>query len=364
MACSGPGAEPVCLPAEKGRQPRSKWLRFVTYLVAAGALGYVLAHLNVSDLASGVSRITWWPVVLAIVLHNIPRLVQAFRWAYLLRPAVVRPFLLLHALFIGILMSGIFPLCPNDLVRGVIVSRRTGMGVARVFTSQAIERAADGVALALLVGLTIRGLSVPAYLNHALLALIALVGVVTMVGLGLTLQHRRLEAYLAPRQPAGRIGRWLKMASLEVLAGAKAVKGWTMPICISLALGMVAMQVVSMWLLLYAYHLHLSLIQAAALVGIVTVGTLIPNAPASVGPWQFFCVLGLGLFGVPAGEAAGFSLVAFAIFTVPALLGGVIALVVSPMSWADMRRRHEREPIEARPDLLLQPRQLLLPPAP
>jgi hypothetical protein len=56
--------------------------------------------------------------------------------------------------------------------------------------------------------------------------------------------------------------------------------------------------------------------------------------------------------------------VAFAIFTVPALLGGVIALAVSPMSWADMRRRQSRVPIEVRADLLPQPRQLLLPPAP
>jgi uncharacterized membrane protein YbhN (UPF0104 family) len=101
---------------------------------------------------------------------------------------------------------------------------------------------------------------------------------------------------------------------------------------------MLAMQVVTMWLLLYSYRLELSLLEAAGLFGVITIGTLIPNAPGKIGAWQFFCILGLGLFGVPSAHAAGFSMVAFAIWTVPSLLLGAIAMVLSPVSWADLRR--------------------------
>jgi uncharacterized membrane protein YbhN (UPF0104 family) len=101
---------------------------------------------------------------------------------------------------------------------------------------------------------------------------------------------------------------------------------------------MLAMQVVTMWLLLYSYRLDLSLLEAAGLFGVITIGTLIPNAPGKIGAWQFFCILGLGLFGVPSAHAAGFSMVAFAIWTVPSLLLGAIAMVLSPVSWADLRR--------------------------
>jgi hypothetical protein len=59
----------------------------------------------------------------------------------------------------------------------------------------------------------------------------------------------------------------------------------------------------------------------------------------SIGAWQFFCILGLGLFGVPAAHAASFSIVAFAIWTVPSLLFGGVALLISPVSWADLRAR-------------------------
>ena len=338
---------------EQARRPdngswlwRSRWLKWLTYAIAAAALVYVLWNLKLSDLRQGISNMIWWPVVLAILLQTAPRVVQAWRWGYLLRPVKTRMPVLLHAIYVGTLMNGILPLCPSDLVRGVMVARNTRTGTVRVLSSQAVERAADGVALALVAWLAIRGLRVPAAVDHALLALVALVGAMMAVGLLMTLMHRRLHGYVDSRRPAGRMGRTLKSASLDMLIGAKAVKAWTMPVSISTGFGMVGMHVAVMWLMLYAYRIDLSLWQAAALFGIITIGTLIPNAPGKIGAWQFFCVLGLGLFGVSATHAAGFSLVAFAIWTVPSLLLGVIALVVSPVSWAELtgcRRPHDKE---------------------
>jgi uncharacterized protein (TIRG00374 family) len=311
-------------------------LKWVVYAIAAAALVYVVWNLNLSDLRRGISDMLWWPVVLAILLQIVPRVVQAWRWGYLLRPVKTRMRMLLHAIYVGTLMNGILPLCPSDLVRGFMVARNTNTGTVRVLSSQAVERAADGLVLAVVAWLAIRGLRVPAAVDHALLALVALVAVMMLVGLVATLKHRRLHGYVESRDPVGRAGRKLKSASLELLGGARAVKAWTMPISISTGVGTVGMQVAVMWLMLYAYHIDLSLLQAAALFGIITIGTLVPNAPGKIGTWQFFCILGLGLFGVPAAHAAGFSLVAFAIWTVPSLLLGVVALVVSPVSWAEL----------------------------
>lgn len=318
-------------------------------MVAAGALAYVLWHLSLSDLREGVSQMIWWPVVLAVVVQIVPRLMQALRWGYLLRPIRVRIHHLVHAIYVSLLMNGILPMCPSDLVRGVMVARRTRTGTARIFFSQAVERAADGIVLALVVWLSVRGLQVPTGVSQALLALIVLLGVSVVLGLILVLQRRRLHGYIAPREPDGRIGKRVKSIALEVLAGAKAVRVWTMPLSLSAGLGIVVMQVVTMWLMLHAYHIQLSFLHAAALVGIISIGTLIPNAPASIGAWQFFCILGLGLFGVPAEHAAAFSVVAFAIWTVPTLLFGVVALVVSPVSWAELRGHRRRGTAPVRP---------------
>jgi glycosyltransferase 2 family protein len=330
------GTRQACPSDRSGWLQRSRWLKGLTYAVAAGALAYVLLKLNLSDLRAGLSQMMWWPVVLAVVLQGVPRVVQAWRWGYLLRPVRTRMRVLLHAIYVGTLMNGILPLCPSDLVRGVMVAKRTRTGTARVLSSQAVERAADGVALVVVAWVAMRGLRVPTGVGQAMWALVGLVGAVIVVGLLMRVQHRRLRGYVDARQPVGRLGSMFKSTSLDLLHGAKAVKAWTMPISISAGVGIVAMQVLVMWLMLYAYHIDLSLLQAAGLFGIITIGTLIPNAPAKIGAWQFFCILGLGLFGVSEAHAAGFSLVAFVIWTVPSLLVGVGALVVSPVSWADL----------------------------
>jgi uncharacterized protein (TIRG00374 family) len=342
-------AEQARCPDGPGWLQRSRWLKWLVYAIAAGALAYVLLKLNISDLRQGISHMIWWPVVLAVVLQTAPRVVQAWRWGYLLRPVKTRMRMLLHAIYVGTLMNGILPLCPSDLVRGVMVARSTHTATVRVLSSQAVERAADGFALALVAWLAIRGLKVPAGVDQALLALVCLVGAMMVVGLAMTLQHRRLHGYVDSREPAGRMGRTLRTASLDLLTGAKAVKAWTMPISISAGVGMVGMQVGVMWLMLYAYRIDLSLLEAAALFGIITIGTLIPSAPGKIGAWQFFCILGLGLFEVPAAHAAGFSLVAFAIWTIPSLLLGVVALVLSPVSWAALTGGRRPDAERARP---------------
>ena len=70
----------------------------------------------------------------------------------------------------------------------------------------------------------------------------------------------------------------------------------------------------------------------AATLLIVQLGTAIPNAPANLGTYQFFCVVGLMHFGIDKPVAVGFSVVVFVILTVPLWLLGSGALGRSGLS--------------------------------
>jgi hypothetical protein len=70
---------------------------------------------------------------------------------------------------------------------------------------------------------------------------------------------------------------------------------------------------------------------------IVHLGTAIPNAPANVGTYQFFCVVGLTLFGVEKTLATGFSVVVFLLLTVPLWIIGFFALSRSGMTLSTIR---------------------------
>ena len=72
---------------------------------------------------------------------------------------------------------------------------------------------------------------------------------------------------------------------------------------------------------------------------IVHLGTALPSAPANIGTYQFFTVLGLTLLGVDKTSAAGFSLVVFALLSAPLWALGFWAFGRSGLTLFDVRAR-------------------------
>ena len=86
----------------------------------------------------------------------------------------------------------------------------------------------------------------------------------------------------------------------HVVEGIHAMGNWrTMLAVAGASLIYLALQIVPVWALMEGYGLDLSIWAAAAVYIILRLGTVIPNAPGNAGLYQFFCVLGLGLFDVP-----------------------------------------------------------------
>jgi uncharacterized membrane protein YbhN (UPF0104 family) len=127
-----------------------------------------------------------------------------------------------------------------------------------------------------------------------------------------------------------------------------------MAVSFGVALAMAGLQVFIFWLALKAYNLEMTPLQAAAVLAVISIGTVLPNAPGNLGSWQFFCMLGLGLVGIDATTAAGFSVVAFAVLYLAMVLGGLVALATSPFTFSQLRgmRHPEAEPLllEAAPE--------------
>ena len=309
----------------------------VSYGISAAGLAYVIWNLHPSEVKADLAGITWWLVAVAILLDVAPRALQAVRWKYLLRPLTISYGFVLKAIYVGTLYSGILPLSTGDAVRGVMVARQARAQAAPVFSTELLERMSDAMALIVVIWFVLRGVTLPQSLRIVLATLEALVGVALILGLLLALGKGNLGARIESWQPSNRIARRLRSIGLRIMdiAGRFTVQG--LLVSIFAAVGIVILRVGVLWLLLTAYHIDFSFLHAAGLFGVVMIGTFLPNTPGNIGSWQFFCVLGLGLFGVSGAQATGFSLVAFAIWTVPPVLIGVGALVASPFSWSELR---------------------------
>jgi len=97
-------------------------------------------------------------------------------------------------------------------------------------------------------------------------------------------------------------------------------------------------QILAFWLIMLACGLWLSFWVGAVVLLVVHLGTAVPNAPANVGTYQFFTVLGLSLFGVDKTTATGFSFVVFFLLTVPLWVLGLLALSRSGTPLSSIRR--------------------------
>ncbi|MCL5736751.1 MAG: flippase-like domain-containing protein [Actinobacteria bacterium] len=146
---------------------RSRWLTYASWAISAAALAYVLARLRFGELSKEVAGITWWLVAAAIVVEIIPRVLEALRWGYLLRPLKTGFPALLQAVYVGTLYSGVLPFSGGDVVRGAIIARKHGVSLTRVLSTELIERVADAFAIILVVWITLRGLALPYALRIA-----------------------------------------------------------------------------------------------------------------------------------------------------------------------------------------------------
>ena len=126
----------------------------------------------------------------------------------------------------------------------------------------------------------------------------------------------------------------------HVVDGIHAMGNWRTLLATSGAsLVYLILQIVPVWALMEGYGLDLSFWAAAAVYIILRLGTVIPNAPGNAGLYQFFCVLGLGLFNVPKSTAVGFSLMMFGVLTLPLLVGGFVAVAMTGLKLGDIRSR-------------------------
>lgn len=256
------------------------------------------------------ARPAW--VAAGILAAGATLVIRAQRWMRLLRPVGDVPLrAALSATAIGFASGVVLPFRLGELVRPVLLGRRTGIGLAPALSSVAVERLLDVlfVVLCFLVLSMVYPLPAAVRTGAYGLALVATGGLVALV----VAERRRrttercLQAIL--RLIPDRLATSLRGAADGLLDGGKALAD-------PRAFGIVCGFSVSLWAvtaLVYvcairALDLAVPPIPAAlASVVIVAAFVFLPQAPGLVGTWQAGCVVALGLFGVPQEAAVGYS---------------------------------------------------------
>lgn len=322
--------------AARGK-PHTRWIKQVLgYFVALGCLVWVFHDIHVGRLWASFAHLNWWLIALAVFFDIASYYCQGVRWELLLRPqGRISSLRTTQAIYAGLFTNEIVPLRPGEFVRAYLVSRWLPAEFVSIIPSMAVERLFDGVWLALAIAVAAFYVPLPKDVLEAEeilgVIMIILIGLFAYLVLGKRKTHDDSDSGWKPLRAVKKILQRLGGELREI----GAVRSSYVSFGVSLLI--LVFQILAFWLVMRACGLELSLLAGAVVLLIVHLGTAIPNTPSNVGTYQFFCVVGLQLFGIDKTLATGFSLVVFIVLTVPLWVLGLLAISRTGMTLATIR---------------------------
>jgi glycosyltransferase 2 family protein len=310
---------------------------WITYALAAAALVWVFYDVEWSALTEQVQQLSWGWVAVIIGFDVLSFYVQGIRWKMLLEPAGRISYVkTMQAIYVGLFSSEILPLRAGEIVRGVLVSRWLKRQFHDILPSMALERLFDGIWFSSAMIITALLVDVPPQIHVATNVLLGLsvIGIAAFIWIA----KRTHFAETAPAHKPITVTEKLKHSLFEIRQGLKQIGlGGRFFSAFGVSGLLHVVQALAFLSVLKACGIDLPMLAQIAVFLVVHLGIAIPNAPANVGTFQLFCVLGLTFFGIDKSSAAAFSVVAFAILTVPVLLIGFLATLYAGLSLTSLR---------------------------
>jgi hypothetical protein len=324
---------------------RSRVLLILTYLASLGCLVWTLRGANLGELKDDLATMDWWWLGFAVLADISVYCWQAVRWRQVLRPVEHVSFRhAVSAIYIGLFANEVLPFRAGEVLRCYVVSRWTKLPFSVVISSALIERIFDGIWLCLCLLLTIQ--LVPAH--HHMRWLVRsgyILGTVVISGaalLALAVFLRQKTRALLPGEGWQRHVRVL-IDDLNLIGHSRYLYYAFLQ-----SLPYLLLQVIPIYAAMQAYDFNdtpgfvPSLSVAFALMVILRLGSVVPQAPGNLGLFQLMTKEALQrIFHVVPAEAARFSLVLWGTVTIPLLVAGLIALMTTEKRLFELKRAAE-----------------------
>ncbi len=331
------GTAELTSQSNREKPERSRILLILGYGLATVCLVWVLHDFHIVRALHDMANADWKWVLVGMAFDVISYAVQAVRWKFLLSPfGKVHLGNAIRSVFSGLFANLILPLRPGEFLRSYLLSNSEGISIGRVLGSVGIERFIDLVIAtaslafaSLFVQLRPRSFERTADMLGAVTLVLVTIVVVVVFYLELKVGGAS-EPHIGRRQLPGK----MMSALLDLHAMGTAPSFYA---AVFMSLLMPFCQVLALWALMRSYGLPLSFMGAVVVLLVINLGVSLPNAPANVGSYQFFCVLGLSVFDIEKTTATGFSIFAFIALTLPFVFLGFAALLSSGMSLRSMR---------------------------
>lgn len=274
----------------------------------------------------------WGWVWAAMAFDGAVYLLHGVRWKMLLRPISNISFLqTLIAIYVGLFTNEVFPLRAGELVRCFLLSQSTEIPVSVTFASALIERIFDGIWLMACFFATLKVGRLPGVLlkgGYFLGVLIVVLGAVLAFAMYARKQSLdKLFGIAWPKWFDTLIDDLHLIGHSRYLYYAFGASGFYM-------LG----QILPIYCLVRANALPVSWMASFAMMVLLRLSSVVPQAPGNLGAFQWVAAQTLIMFGLGAAHAKRFSLILWAVVTLPLLVIGFVAVTMEGINLSHLRQ--------------------------
>lgn len=343
-------------PAHASAPPLTFWRRHRVKLLASLVVGVAFAAvlrlgaLPLVPSRADLARVNWWAVAGYVVIWQLVHLLRAGRWYWLLAPLHRVPLQrVLAVASVGFAAIMFLPFRTGEVVRPVMIRERGQLSAWAATGSVGAERIVDGLLLSVILFAALQlstpleplpdhigRLPVPASVvpGAAYTALAVFFGAFTTMGV---FYWRRDWARRTTRRVVGavspRLGDWLAARIEEVASGLSFLPQarFTVPFLVA-TLAYWGLNALGAWLLAWGCGFHdISYAQACAVMGVLALGILVPNAPGFFGSFQIAVYAGFAMFFPPEqviGPGSAYVFCLYVVQVVTTVCAGLIGLAV------------------------------------
>ena len=277
---------------------------FVGYAVAAILLWLFLRNAEWPVLTHGFRSVAWTLLALAVIARLAALAVAAIRWQLLLAPVQRVPFGPAFAsMLMGMTLTAVGSMQAAEVARPYLLSRRMSINFSATFATVVVEWLLD------LVG--VLAVFVPAVWwarhVHAATSAERTIGLDATIALSIV---GTIAGLAALRFLPAQLGRWIERREATVpatsgwrarareqarifITGLQILERRGAPLALAMySVGVALLVAASCWLTLIAFGLPVTPLSGFVVLGLVTIGGLIPT-PGALGGFHAICQVGL-----------------------------------------------------------------------
>ena len=317
-------------------------------VIAGLALSALLVWLSIRGIEfrgviDGFRTIRCGYVLPAVAAMFLMQLLRSIRWGLILRPiGKVDQLSLFSVSSVGFLAIIAIPARLGELARPYLITKKSRIPMSSALGTIFVERVLDSLTVLIIAVLALFFTPLPPWLiRSSVLFLLVTLGLAAVMILMIVRREATLRILTPligklPARYAGAVNRLIDhfIEGFRIVADPALLFSATL---LSIVIWLV--DVVAIYLLFLAFGLHLPVAAAFVLMIILIIGIAIPTAPGFIGNWHYFCILGLGLFGIPKTDALTFAIIYHALSIGIVILLGLIFLPFNRFSVSDLRRQ-------------------------